>query len=737
MRLTKIKIKKYASGGFASAAGIGMEMPSPVQEIETIEKDKAARLKNVAGMTGKGAAAGAAIGSVIPGVGTAIGGAVGAVGGAIVGVFGNKKAEKDRKKANEENERLNEEMRQSNLSNWRNYARAEDNYNIQRAEDTGYDAMGNTDAQFYKKGGRLNKFPDGGKVTKTDDGSKVIDGFKLSAKELESLAIFKDDPESYKKAFQEITGFTPAPGSGNKPGSQTYQNALKAREEAQKRSLSTYNVDRSIPATKTQEAYNASKVDKTMTGPKTTTTQKTETYISTGNTELSEKAVNDAASKSVTEGGGTYEGIQYNPYDSQSYEYEKIGEVKPTEFKKGGNVYLKGGRLDQVSNNTYKAVGNSHEQGGIKLSPNAEIEGQESVTDNGDSFFVASATLRNPATGNTFAKDDIAISKKIGKFEDRGDKASMNAVKMLEAKKANLQTIQQSMNGDKEGTSMKNGGRLDKFAGGGYGYKKPTRTSGGIELAEQSQGNMTDMAKSASLEDAGIESGGSGFGSALGKINTSGVIGTVANAVGTYGGAALEYANQKKAIKRLEALKIPDPILNSYQNLGRENFDADRATVNRDVAALNTSAERGLTDSNATAAVKAANLAKGLEAKASVNQTERNVNRQISNQESQINAQTQAGNNAMLSAKNQAEFQKKADVIGMKAEAFSKLMENIRTGQNTYRQERHANTQYALDAYKLDDKQRAGLNEYMKKNNNTLYGGKQFKKGGRLSKMYC
>lgn len=871
MRLKKSKIRKYEGGGFASATGIGMEMPSPVQEIELEEKDKAKRFSNVATTTTKGAALGASVGSAIPGVGTAVGAVVGGVAGAAVGLITNRKEEKKRQELNKEREAANEEMKQANLSNWRKYANAEDTYNIQRAQDTGYDVMGNTNAQFYKTGGRLSKvyafrdgglsrsedfgssdkpypsvnsgdfagghrsypiptkadaidalrlaglhgrsdvvakvhakypglgkdkYPDGGKIETKKDvvlpkafetpipkdlplvkpevkkpqapkapektystvkiGDKTVN---LSRNEHEYLKQFGDNVGSRNAALWEMMGVDDSKNTYH-AGSESFNK----KEEFKNKAIDLYNegykADRSTQAPTTYAAYSAANTNSAIDN-KTTLNTKTEKYLGKTSSDLSEAAVNNAAQKSVTEGGGTYTGSDFNPADSQKLVGEP-GYVAPTTteetvpvMRNGGNLYLKGGRLSQLSDNTYQAEGNTHEQGGIRLTPNAEIEGKETVTDNGNSLFVASANLRNPATGNTFAKDDASISKKIGKFENRNDKASQNALKMLETKKSNLQMIQQSMNGDKTGTTMRNGGRLsiNKYPDGSMLYKTqvanpstgldtaggggPSLDMGGYQGGVDMQTGAAKTMSSTGTITPSFKGGGGGGGGGAMAGALPGMINKVGQAVTNYGTSFLEYANQKKQIKKLEALKIPDPILQSYQNLGRQSMDVDKANINRDVAAANVGADRGLTDSNVAAAVKAANLSKGLQAKAEVNQAERNVNQQIANQESQVNQQTQAGNNAMLMAKQQAEFQKKADIINMKGEAFSKLMENIRTGQNTARQERHVNTQYGLDAYKLNDEQRAGLNKYMQQNNNTLYGGKKFAKGGRLSKMYC
>lgn len=72
----------------ANAAGIGYTWqndPEYQRELEEVRKSNTA---NTLKATGSGAAAGAAIGSVIPGLGTLAGGAIGGVVGAIGGLFG-------------------------------------------------------------------------------------------------------------------------------------------------------------------------------------------------------------------------------------------------------------------------------------------------------------------------------------------------------------------------------------------------------------------------------------------------------------------------------------------------------------------------------------------------------------------------------------------------------------------------------------------------------------------------
>lgn len=138
----------------------------------------------------------------------------------------------------------------------------------------------------------------------------------------------------------------------------------------------------------------------------------------------------DATNRGFTTGG---------QYDKQFY-----GE-------KGGTILKQGGKLKPISDDTFLAIGNSHKQGGIQLSNNAEIEGNETLKDKGDSFMVMSNKLKNPNSGNTFAKDDLKLAKQIDQLED---------------KRENLENTQQRMNGDNSSNpyemKMGKGGKLNK-----------------------------------------------------------------------------------------------------------------------------------------------------------------------------------------------------------------------------------------------------------------------------------
>lgn len=74
-----------------------------------------------------------------------------------------------------------------------------------------------------------------------------------------------------------------------------------------------------------------------------------------------------------------------------------------TPEKRFGGIMRKGGMLSDVN------FGSKHEQGGVKLSPDAEVEEGESIAKG----FVFSDALVNPQTNKTFAQDSKRINKKF------------------------------------------------------------------------------------------------------------------------------------------------------------------------------------------------------------------------------------------------------------------------------------------------------------------------------------
>lgn len=88
------------------AFGVNYQAQNDIDKSQAMADISASNTSNTLAMTGSGAAAGAAIGSVVPGVGTLIGGAAGAIIGGIAGLFGGRKA-RDRQRRRIQNAQQN------------------------------------------------------------------------------------------------------------------------------------------------------------------------------------------------------------------------------------------------------------------------------------------------------------------------------------------------------------------------------------------------------------------------------------------------------------------------------------------------------------------------------------------------------------------------------------------------------------------------------------------------------
>jgi hypothetical protein len=89
------------------------------------------------------------------------------------------------------------------------------------------------------------------------------------------------------------------------------------------------------------------------------------------------------------------------------------------------------------------------------------------------------------------------------------------------------------------------------------------------------------------------------------------------------------------------------PTMNSSPALSKINMDDARNQVGREISSSNTGADRNL-DSNTAASVKLFNSGRKLNALSGINEYEKNINSNIANQQSQMDWQTQMGNNAKI-----------------------------------------------------------------------------------------
>ena len=131
-----------------------------------------------------------------------------------------------------------------------------------------------------------------------------------------------------------------------------------------------------------------------------------------------------------------------------------INERLDTSIRLKPTQYTDGGQLSSLDSKTVLAKGNTHAQGGIDIGNNAEIENGETVKDTGDDLMVMSNNLKNPATGNTFAKDDSKLAKQVGKLEGSKKNSDINTIKLLNRKRGLLENMQQIMNGNSQGQNI-------------------------------------------------------------------------------------------------------------------------------------------------------------------------------------------------------------------------------------------------------------------------------------------
>ena len=145
----------------------------------------------------------------------------------------------------------------------------------------------------------------------------------------------------------------------------------------------------------------------------------------------------------------------------------------------GNQVYSlterkQGGKLSALSSNTMLATGATHEEGGIKLPQlGAEVEDKETLkmTKDGGTY-VMSDTLVNPTSGNTFAKDDLRLSKMKGRLEKINHSFGKNALTLLKNKEQKLVDLHEQVRQEQgletaDGTQVAKHGGLLKYSRGG------------------------------------------------------------------------------------------------------------------------------------------------------------------------------------------------------------------------------------------------------------------------------
>lgn len=135
-------------------------------------------------------------------------------------------------------------------------------------------------------------------------------------------------------------------------------------------------------------------------------------------------------------------------------------------------AYKQGGKLSALSSNTMLATGATHEEGGIKLPQlGAEVEDKETLKQMKDGgTYVMSDTLVNPTSGNTFAKDDLRLSKMKGRLEKINHSFGKNALTLLKNKEQKLVDLHEQVRQEQgletaDGTQVARNGGLLKYSG--------------------------------------------------------------------------------------------------------------------------------------------------------------------------------------------------------------------------------------------------------------------------------
>lgn len=437
--INKAKVRKYDDGVAkqkldygAIASGIGT---LGTMAIDVATMDNPAPSK--AATAGKGAlsgmATGASMGAAGGPIGTAIGAGVGLLAGGALGLWQGGKEEDAYKAEQKKKEELANTQRtmafnQSSQSN------------LASANNRGFTSSGTQQSSFYgKDGGRLKMLADGGIHIKpshkglfTAKANKAGEGVQEYASHV--MANKEDfSPATVKQANFARNASHWKHGDGGKlvPNKSEMTKLSEGQETAYQNWMN-------------KNKYNESG-DYDYRGY-----YKKEGFKNLGSPKGGEHFTDEFKRLSPFEGDNY---MQLSDESNKASEFDKRRQGtwidnKFVAYKQGGIIKKDGGELQPVSKNTQLAVGQSHENGGIKLDSKSEIEGGETLVDKGDHTLVVSDNLVNPLSGNTFAKDDLKLAKSLSKYEGKTSNLAKNSVKQINAKREILHSMQQKMNGN-------------------------------------------------------------------------------------------------------------------------------------------------------------------------------------------------------------------------------------------------------------------------------------------------
>lgn len=468
---TKIKyakVRKYDGGGNlnSSIGGVAGAVGTIGQQIgmnastnaDGSVNENGYALSDGLGRAGQGAALGTAI---APGIGTAIGAGVGLVGGLVEGYFGAKKKNKQVEEQKAQQEEYNKQLE---IQKAKQKALEQDNYN--KAYYTTNNINGNANASIYKFGG---KFPGGGDITPEQYKQAQTDSMTLYKAGLSSNKY--NGYYNYKGSKDALDNLEKLNGNNTIVAKKgwLYQNKpdINGKEYSNKDETMQFYKPTMIP-------YNpsATKNNNFEDQPFKTSPVNDRTYLKEEN-QYKTYRKNDGSIEHISNSGE----VLY-PDDKGLYVLNKEGKKV---LAMGGTVkYAPGGVLQNLSNTTQKAIGDTHEEDsnndgktGIMLEnkgkPYAEIENQEIIHNNK----VYSNRLPY-ITGKSIANEAESISKKLGKYETNlettNNRFEENSNKRMidtgNKKLDNLfnyqQNLKQKLGIDNEmKPKLANGGRLD------------------------------------------------------------------------------------------------------------------------------------------------------------------------------------------------------------------------------------------------------------------------------------
>lgn len=348
------------------------------------------------------------------------------------------------------------------------------------------------------------------------------------------------------------------------------------------------------------------------------------------------------------------------------------------------NERKEGGKLSKLSNNTVLASGATHENGGIKIpSMQVEVEDKETMKKLKDGgTYVMSDTLRNPTTGNTFAKDDTRLSKLKGRIEKSNNSRFKNAaLSLIKGREQNLLDLHEQVRGE-EGLETANNTQV-------------ARKGGRINPASVTGNDMYMKA-------------GDGLQNATPYIDN--ITSTIAN-----------YQRSQEKVPNLRLLTALNP---NHVNYGQAMKDTRDTIRSYGKAVDSTNANQG--NANIMKAMALEAQQKGL---ARISQEEANQNVGIDNEFARRNKEIEKYNNEQQFANITRQQLARDDIRRENQQNVVSAVSKHGEQSKDKKYMKYQQDQLDMDYAGLDDR---GVKAFEKRQ--ALRKGKN---GGKLSKMYC